>query len=440
MTKRLNPLTGSIFVCAILLSVCASFTLAQSGANSSAAVERERIERIMSTGANIEEFRQEYLDYLTELQEDMRLFNAVPAVQRKLSRAGLKPVGMLSAAKASVTEMSQEDLIKVRSVYARFPGWRQMPEALIRPELREELETKLKAKMASGSSTAMEIKVADNCADGINAGTTNTDISISKGLQIALAALMEAFPTDGITIAARLPSIAANAAGEVATLALETLKGIKDDCEAGTFEDDLIGKVDALPGLISTSTSTTATNITASTNTTATNITTAQTAIVNNDNANTTTIVNNDNANTLTILTAVEAAKTYIVTDAHANKDEVKNLLLRTQIEADLASTDGSTFIALYQTPSTTCRTSLNDKGLPQSVSLPGFPTITIPQCGLLDLVRAIVRDTIANIGTGSNAQSFFAAAEGQRTAGKYKAAYASYRQAYKAAAGYAAK
>lgn len=422
MIKRLYPATGKMFVYAFLLSVCASLTLAQSSVKTSARTERDRVNTIMASGADIEAFRQEYLNYLTELQDNMRLFATVPAVQQKLDRAGLKPVAMLNEAIASVSEMSQEDLARVRAVYAKFPGWREMPEAMIRPDVREELVAKLYAKKGR-SAVITESNVADDCAAGIAAGHTATDISISKGLQIALAAVMEAFPTDGITIAARLPSIAANAAGEVATLAIETLKTIKDDCRDDSFQTDITTKVTAIPGLITTSTSTTATNIT-----------NAQTAIITNDDANKTTIVNNDNANTLTILTAVEAAKTYIVTDAHANKDEMKNLLLRTQIEADLASTDGSTFVALYGTPTSVCKFSLTDKGLPQTVSLPGFPTITIAQCGLLDLVRSIVRDTIANVGAGTNAQSFFATADAHKAAGKYKAAYASYRQAYKAA------
>jgi hypothetical protein len=68
-----------------------------------------------------------------------------------------------------------------------------------------------------------------------------------------------------------------------------------------------------------------------------------------------------------------------------------------------------------------------------------GLPQLGIPasttQCGLLDLVRSIVSQTIANVGAGTNAQSFFNTGDAQRAAGKYKAAYASYRQAYKAAA-----
>ena len=153
-----------------------------------------------------------------------------------------------------------------------------------------------------------------------------------------------------------------------------------------------------------------------------------KTTIVNNDNANRDTIVNNDNSNTVAINNAITAALTSIIGNANANKDEVRNLLLRTQIEADLATADGAAFVALYETPSTVCMPALNPFGLSQV----GIPTPT--QCGLLDLVRAIVRQTIANVGARTNAQSFFNAAETFRAAGRYKEAYDSYRKAYKAA------
>jgi len=151
--------------------------------------------------------------------------------------------------------------------------------------------------------------------------------------------------------------------------------------------------------------------------------------IVTNDNTNKITIVNNDNANTLALTNLVNSALSQILTDATANKNEMKNLLLRTQIEADLASTDGSTFVALYETPVTVCFPSLNSLGLPQL----GIPA-SVTQCGLLDLVRSIVQQTIANVGAGTNAQSFFNTGDAQRAAGQYKAAYTSYRKAYKAA------
>jgi len=153
-------------------------------------------------------------------------------------------------------------------------------------------------------------------------------------------------------------------------------------------------------------------------------------AIITNDNNNKTTIVTNDNANTLALTNLVNSALAQIISNATANKEETKNLILRTQIEADLASTDGAAFVALYETPVTVCFPSLNPLGLPQA----GTPANTT-QCGLLDLVRSIVQQTITNVGAGTNAQSFFNTGDEQRAAGQYKAAYTSYRKAYKAAA-----
>ena len=150
--------------------------------------------------------------------------------------------------------------------------------------------------------------------------------------------------------------------------------------------------------------------------------------ILANDNANKTAIVVNANANALALTNLVSAALSQIIVNANANKDDVKNLLIRTQIEADLSSDDGRV-VALYQTPSTRCFPSLNILGLPQT----GLPA-NIIQCGLLDLVRSIVSQTIVNGGNDKDALKDFATGDAQRTAGQYKAAYASYRKAYKSA------
>jgi len=159
-----------------------------------------------------------------------------------------------------------------------------------------------------------------------------------------------------------------------------------------------------------------------------------KTAIVTNDNTNTTNIIANSNANkgdviinansnTTTITTAISNAQTTIVNNDNANKNTIvandnanatmlRDLILRTQIEADLASTDGSAFVALYLTPGA--------KG------------------GYLELVRSIVVQTIANIGGANTAQANALVAKGDayKTAGDYRSAYASYRQAYKKAQG----
>jgi len=149
-------------------------------------------------------------------------------------------------------------------------------------------------------------------------------------------------------------------------------------------------------------------NANGNTTTLTTAISNTQTAIITNDNTNKNTIVANDNAN-----------KNTIVANDNANAALLTNLLLRLQIEADLAAADNATPVALFVTPDTTCGASA-----------------PLNQCGLLGLVRQIVVQTIANL-AGSNtsqANAFLAKGDQYRNAGNYSAAYQQYRAAYKAA------
>ncbi len=213
---------------------------------------------------------------------------------------------------------------------------------------------------------------------------------------------------------------------------METLRGLYEFCISPSTQD-VIDIVGAAKQEILDNAAANTTNIINNDNTNKDTIVlndnTNKDTIVLNDNTNKDTIVNNDNANTLALTNLINATRIEILKNAKDNKEESNNLLLRTQIEADLSSTDGSTFVALYETPGNVCLPSLNNQGLPQIGELSN-PV----QCGLLDLVRSIVRDTIANVNDSSNAQSFFATGDAQRAAGNFKAAYTSYRKAYKAA------
>jgi len=135
-------------------------------------------------------------------------------------------------------------------------------------------------------------------------------------------------------------------------------------------------------------------------------------SIISNANANTTTIVTNDNTNTTAIVANDNTNTATILTNANANKNELRDLILRTQIEADLSMADGAAVVALYELP--------NAHG------------------GYLDLVMAIVTETIADVqtagGTVSNAQSALIEADAAKAAGHFKSAYRLYRKAYKAA------
>ncbi|MCA1624375.1 MAG: hypothetical protein LC768_02285 [Acidobacteria bacterium] len=142
----------------------------------------------------------------------------------------------------------------------------------------------------------------------------------------------------------------------------------------------------------------------------------------------TTTILINDNKNKNTIVEDAKTNKEFVVDNAKTNKE----FLLRMQIEADLSSTDGATFVAMFLTPGNVCAPVLNDKGVAQSSQ----------QCGYLDFARAIVAQTIANL-AGSNtalANSFLTKGDTYKSSGDYRQAYQNYRLAYKTAAGISTK
>ncbi len=143
-----------------------------------------------------------------------------------------------------------------------------------------------------------------------------------------------------------------------------------------------------------------------------TNLTNAKNTIVNNDNTNTTTILNTGNTNTGNIIANDNQNTTNILNNAAANTTALTDALLRSQIEADLATESNGVKVGWYMTPTA--------------------------NGGKLDLVQQIVTLTLANIvaagGSIGNAQSFLDQANADKAAGNFKSAYDNYRKAYKAA------
>ena len=135
--------------------------------------------------------------------------------------------------------------------------------------------------------------------------------------------------------------------------------------------------------------------------------------IISNANTNKAAIVSNDNTNTTTITTAIANAVTTLSSNSGSTQNQVRDLILNTQIEAELARDTGTTPVASYE--------------LPASAG------------GQLDKVRAIVAQTITSVlaagGSVGTAQAVFAQGDQQKAAGQFKAAYDSYRKAYQLAA-----
>ena len=202
---------------------------------------------------------------------------------------------------------------------------------------------------------------------------------------------MEALPTDALTILGREAAVAARAALQASVLAAKTLRNQYDKCHELT-QAQVQTIVDGAKTAIIV-------NDNANTTTITTALGDVKTDIINNDNANRTQIINNDNANTTTILNAITAAK-----------NELRDLILRTQIEADLAEADNATYVGFYVTPTA--------------------------QGGHLDLVRTIVVDTITKLAGSKASQANALRLKGDdfKAAGNYKSAYLNYRLAYKTA------
>ena len=347
--------------------------------------------------APVEDFRAEWSAYMTELEAALQQFAAIPAVSRQFDRDGLDLATALRNAQADLAALSFDDLVRMRAAYARVPGWREAPRVIgeIAQRVSDGAATQHQGVAPNGGITPNVI-IPDICPD-ISATPSFADIAVTEAFLIAGEAIMEAFPTDAITVLARLPSIAARALLQAAVVAVNTLRSQYDDCNAPDVQAIVDG---AKTEIINNDNSNT-------------------TAIVSNDNSNTTTIFNNDNSNTAALTTSISNAQTAIINNSNANTLTIINndnanadLQLRRLIEADLAEADNATPVALYVTPSSSG--------------------------GYSDFVTTIVADTLADVqalgGSIVNAQSFLTQANTAKAAGLYRTAYSLYRKAYKSA------
>jgi hypothetical protein len=140
-------------------------------------------------------------------------------------------------------------------------------------------------------------------------------------------------------------------------------------------------------------------------------------AIMVNDNANRNLINANTDVRAAQIIANDNANRDAIIANANANKNELRDLILRTQIEADLATADNAVPLALYLTPGSACSGG---------------------QCGRLNLLREVVARTLANIQASGEsiggAQKLLEQGDALMASGQFKAAYQAFRKAYKAA------
>jgi hypothetical protein len=362
------------------------------------------------TPAQIEEFRHDLTRALQEMDKHRATLRLNKSVQEALAKSNLASAPPLAEVEQQLQKMTYEELSLVyRGFATAFPNWREAPQALGR------IAGKFGGKRQEGQDERVFAPSAitpDNCQNAFDVAPSWTDWGVTEGFAIGAQGAYEVIPAplNAVALVAWVALEEGANAAEILNLIFERCQGDNDVQAIQTAISDVktttINNANSNTTTILTSLNTAKNEVINNANSNRTILSTAisnaQTAIVANDNSNTTTIVNNDNAN-----------KTAVINNDNANKNELRDLLLRTQIEADLAEADSATPVAWYLTPTA--------------------------NGGHLDLVQTIVTQTLANIlaagGSISNAQSFLDQANAQKAAGQFKDAYQNYRKAYKLAA-----
>ena len=121
MKNPRSPITLFISLLFVLLIAAISPTFAQDEKRDA---ERQRLATVMSPDTDVEQFRAEMINYLTDWETALQRMESIPGISQELSKAGLGSVVALQHARAGLAELSTADLMKMRAAYALFPEWR----------------------------------------------------------------------------------------------------------------------------------------------------------------------------------------------------------------------------------------------------------------------------------------------------------------------------
>ncbi len=433
---RLAIATALTFTLMILIS--ASQVLAapsQESRAQAAAPVQDGQEKPVASAEDLERFRADLIRFVQAYKELAALanpkqaqkFNGLAAQLQKLSLKQLNTIRSGMADSSVVGKTAQ----KLHDSVAKSKALRSISAAPLGNVFETNSPGFPPADYPSCGSTRTDdavvdasddaLFVAEGVRDAASRACDEVIVILGEGGNGSLACII----TDGVYLAAKIINYGLHYCNDKIDAAEQgaaysRLDHLHSDLESSVANDNT--NTLAITGAVNTA----KTNIINNDNANATNIiandNTNKTTIVNNDNANKNAIISNDNTNAANLTALLNQALATIINNANANKEELKNLVLRTQIEADLATADNAVPLALYETPSTTCTPSLANP-----------PT----QCGYLNLVRTIVKETIANVAgpETAKANALLAQGDAEKAAGKYKQAYLTYRKAYKTAA-----
>jgi hypothetical protein len=425
--RRVSGVLVPTVLLALVLSLAASSATATSQTSNQAA------------------FRQQFTTYLVQMQRVATKLQATREGRAAFRSLGFDPTTGVARAREAVRTMTPAQLAVLQKALSAYPQWRTMPGKL----------TKLVSRMRVASPRSLQI-TPDDCATARAAGYTQTDVEIAADASLAADFIVEAVPTDLISLPVRIAAVIIWAIPHGVQRGFEHLYNIASACDDADHQALVSQNLDVKVSTRATQTS--LDTLTTNFNTFNTAFSTLNTLINSRLDVAVSTRASQTSLDTLTtnfntFNTAFNALNTLI----NARLD-VAVSTRATQASLDVFHNEFTANATVVNTKLDSANTKLDNLAITVSdqgalnlrlhieadLSEPGAHPVALFEIpasggGYLDLTRSIVADTIAKMqaagqGTGV-AQSFLAAGDAAVTAHDYKGAYANYGKAYRAAA-----
>jgi len=382
-------------------------------------------------------FRQQFIAYLAQMQHVGTTFAATPQGRVAFAQLRFNPATGISRAREAVRTMTPAQLTVLQRAMAAYPNWRAMPHAL----------QKLVDRTGHARRPQAVVITPDDCPTARAAGYTQTDVEAAADASLAADAILEAVPSDVISIPVRIAAVIAWAIPQGIQRGFEHLYNIAQACDDADHQ--------ALLQTLSTDLATFSSNF----NTFNSNFNALSTLVNNRLDVNISSRASQTSLDSLTStfnsLNTLVNNRLDVTVSSRATQTSVTNF--NNEFTANATVVNGkldsiTTSVTNANTKLDNLTITVNNQGaldlrlkIEEDLSNPsnhGIALFEIPASagGYLNLVRDIVADTIAKMqATGQGvgpAQGFLNAGDSSLAAHDYKGAYANFGKAYRAAAG----
>ena len=216
------------------------------------------VTRLPEADADTESFRVEWIGFMRETQAFLKVLATSETLREKINASGQDLVAEMAAMEAKISLMSTRELISLKAAYPNTKTLHSLVAQLA--AARAQLEDSevigyvdaafvTMGKQAAQSKNSKSDKV--NGKSSVNvispdicpalAGVPSiTDIAVLAGVVIVARGVMEALPTDFVTILARVAFVVIFTAAEVALVAIQAVYDIHQNCQDDIKTAELI--------------------------------------------------------------------------------------------------------------------------------------------------------------------------------------------------------